>query len=67
MRLCVKVVAAKQQRPTTSRASTSTTSTRPDVVLFKFATNEDRQVVLQGRNGLTRTKLGLDENFMPTQ
>jgi hypothetical protein len=26
MRLCVKVVAAKRQRPTTSRASTSTTS-----------------------------------------
>jgi len=42
MRLRVKVVAAKRQRPTTSRASTSTASTRPSAVLFKFATSEDR-------------------------
>jgi hypothetical protein len=42
MRLRVKVVVAKWQRPATSRTSTSTASTRPGVVLLKFATSEDR-------------------------
>ncbi len=37
------------------------------VVLLKFAMNKDRQVVLRGRKGLVGTKLGLDENFTPTQ
>jgi len=67
MRLRVKVVAAKRQRPTTSRASTSTTSTRPGTVLLKFVTREDRQATLWGRKGLTGTKLGLNENLTPTQ
>jgi len=67
MRLRVKVVAAKRQRPTTSRASTSTTSTRPGTVLLKFVTREDRQATLRGRKGLTGTKLGLNENLTPTQ
>jgi hypothetical protein len=42
MRLHVKVIAAKRQLPATSRTSTSTTSTRPNAVLLKFATSEDR-------------------------
>ncbi len=46
MRLRVKVVVAKQQWPATSRASTLTASARPDIVLLKFATSEDRQAVL---------------------
>jgi len=41
MRLRVKVVIAKGQWPATSRASTSTASTRPGAVLLKFATSED--------------------------
>ncbi len=40
---------------------------RPNVVLFKFATSENYQAVLQGRKGLVGTKLGLDEDLMPTQ
>jgi hypothetical protein len=36
-------------------------------MLVKFATNEDCQVVLRGRKGLTGTKLGLEKDFMPTQ
>ncbi len=36
-------------------------------VLLKFATSEDRQATLWGRKGLAGTKLGLDENLMPTQ
>jgi len=67
MKLCVKVVAATRQRPTTSWASTLTASTHPGAVLFKFATSEDRQAALRGRKGLARTKLGLDEDLMPTQ
>jgi hypothetical protein len=67
MRLRVKVVAAKRQWPVTSRASTSMTSTRPGVVLFKFTTNEDHQVALRGCKGLVGTKLGLDEDLTPTQ
>jgi hypothetical protein len=37
------------------------------MVLFKFATNEDRQAALWGRKGLTGTKLGLDEDLTPAQ
>jgi len=50
-----------------ARASALTTVVRPDVVLFKFVMSEDRQVVLRGRKGMARTKLGLDENLTPTQ
>ncbi|CAM6061003.1 unnamed protein product [Sphagnum tenellum] len=46
MKLRVKVVATKRQRHATSRASTSTASTRLGTVLLKFATNEDRQFAL---------------------
>ncbi|CAK9866518.1 unnamed protein product [Sphagnum jensenii] len=68
MRLRVKVVVvAKQQQPATLRASTSTTSTRPDAMLFKFVTSEDYQVALRGCKGLVGTKLGLDEDLTPTQ
>ncbi|CAK9235495.1 unnamed protein product [Sphagnum troendelagicum] len=41
MRLRVKVIAAKRQWPTTSRASTSTASTRPNAMLLKFEMSED--------------------------
>jgi len=67
MRLRVKVVAATRQRLATSRASTSTVSARPSAMLLKFATSEDCQATLQGRKGLTGTKLGLVEDLMPTQ
>jgi hypothetical protein len=36
-------------------------------MLLNFVTNEDRQVALRGRKGLAGTKLGLDEDLMPTQ
>ncbi|CAK9255454.1 unnamed protein product [Sphagnum jensenii] len=67
MRLRVKVVAAKRQWPATPRASTLTTSTRPGAVLLKFVTSKDRQAALRGRKGLAGTRLGLDEDLMPTQ
>ncbi|CAK9221707.1 unnamed protein product [Sphagnum troendelagicum] len=67
MRLRVKVIAAKRQRPVTLQASTSIASTHPGVVLFKFAMSEDRQAALRGRKGLVGTRLGLDEDLMPTQ
>jgi hypothetical protein len=67
MRLRVKVIAAMRQQPTTSRASTSMTSARPDVVLLKFTTNKDFQVALRKHKGLAGTKLGLDEDLTPTQ
>jgi hypothetical protein len=38
-----------------------------DIVLLKFATNEDRQASLQGCKHLAGTKLGLDEDLTPTQ
>jgi hypothetical protein len=44
-------------------ASTLATGARPGAMLFKFATNEDRQGALRGRKGLVGTKLGLDENL----
>jgi hypothetical protein len=66
MRLHAKVVAATRQQLATARASTLAASARLDVVLLKFATSEDRQAALRGRMGLARTKLGLDEDFMPT-
>ncbi len=37
------------------------------MVLLKFATSEDCQATLRGRKGLIGTKLGLDEDLMPTQ
>jgi len=67
MRLRVKVIVATRQRLATSQASTSTASTCPDAVLLKFATSEDRQAALRGHKGLAGTKLGLDEDLMPTQ
>jgi hypothetical protein len=36
-------------------------------MLFKFATSEDRQAILQGLKGLAGTKLGLDEDLTPSQ
>jgi hypothetical protein len=66
MRLRVKVVAAMRQQLATWRASTLTTSARPNAVLFKFAMNEDRQAALRGCKGLIGSKLGLDENLTPT-
>jgi hypothetical protein len=38
-----------------------------DAMLLKFTTNEDRQGALRGHKGLIGTKLGLDEDLMPTQ
>jgi hypothetical protein len=67
MRLRVKVVAAKRQWPMSSRASTSMASTCAGAMLLKFATSEDHQVALQGCKGLAGTRLGLDEDLMPTQ
>jgi hypothetical protein len=67
MRLCAKVFVATREWPAIVRASTLMTSMCPGTVLFKFATNEDRQAVLRGCKGLARTKLGLDENLTPTQ
>ncbi|CAK9876989.1 unnamed protein product [Sphagnum jensenii] len=67
MRLRVKVIAAKWQQFVTSRASTSTASACPGVVILKFATSEDRQAALRGHKGLVGTKLGLDEDLTPTQ
>jgi len=43
------------------------TSIHPDALLLKFAMSKNHQVVLQGHKGLARTKLGLDEDLMPTQ
>ncbi len=37
------------------------------VVLFKFAMSEDCPTALQGRKGLVKTKLSLDEDLTPTQ
>jgi hypothetical protein len=67
MRLCAKVIAAMRQRPVTTRASTSTIGVRLGAMLLKFAMSEDRQAALRGRKGLAGTKLGLDEDFTPTQ
>jgi hypothetical protein len=67
MRLHAKVIANMWQRLVTTRASTSTARARPSAVLLKFATSEDRQAALRRRKGLTGTKLGLDEDFTPTQ
>jgi hypothetical protein len=67
MRLRAKVIIATRQQLATMRASTSVVGARFDMVLLKFATNEDRQALLRGRKGIARTKLGLDEDFTPTQ
>ncbi|CAM6027169.1 unnamed protein product [Sphagnum balticum] len=66
MRLRNKVVVVVRQWPTTVWAFTSAIGMRPGTVLLKFVTSEDCQVALRGRRGLVRTKLGLDEDFMPT-
>jgi hypothetical protein len=42
-------------------------STHLGAVLFKFAMSEDRQAMLRGCPCLVGTKLGLDEDFTPTQ
>jgi hypothetical protein len=55
IKLRAKVIATMWQRPTTMWASTSIGGARPSAVLFKFATNEDRQIALRGRKGLART------------
>jgi hypothetical protein len=55
------------QQPAITQAFASVADVRPGVMLLKFATNEVRQVALGGRKGLTRTKLGLDEDLTPAQ
>jgi hypothetical protein len=60
MKLRAKVVAAMRQWPTATRASPLMVGTRPNTMLFKFATNEDRQIALQRRKGL-------DEDLTPAQ
>jgi len=42
MRLRTKVIAATRQQPATVQASTSMAGMHPGMVLFKFATNENR-------------------------
>jgi len=46
MRLHAKVVAATQQRPVTTQASTLAASACFGAVLLKFATSENRQATL---------------------
>jgi hypothetical protein len=67
MKLCVKVVIATQQRHATAWASALTAGARPNMVLLKFMTSKDHQVVLRRHKGLVRTKLGLDEDLTPMQ
>jgi hypothetical protein len=67
MRLHAKVITTTQQRLATTQASTLTTGACPSMMLFKFATNEDRQVMLRRCKGLAGIKLGLDEDLTPTQ
>ncbi len=67
MRLRVKVLIAIRQRLTTAWASALATNTRPGAVLPKFITNEDHQAVLWRRKGLTKIKLGLDDDLTPTK
>jgi hypothetical protein len=42
MKLRAKVIATMRQWPAIVRASTPTTSVRPNAVLLKFLTSEDR-------------------------
>jgi hypothetical protein len=63
MKLCTKVVTTMQQRPVVAWASAQATGVCPNTMLFKFVTSEDYQVVLRGRKGLAKTKLGLDEDL----
>jgi len=67
MKLCTKVVATTRQCLATMRASAPTVGTCHEVVLFKFAMSEYRQVSLQGCKGLVGTKLGLDKDLTPAQ
>jgi hypothetical protein len=67
MRLRAKVVATMQQWLAIVRASTLVVGARPNTVLLKFATSEDRHVVLRGHKGLMGTKLSLDKDFKPAQ
>jgi hypothetical protein len=67
MRLQTKVIAAMRHRPSAARAFAPAVGAHPDTVLLQFATSEDCQVALQGHKGLTRTKLGLNKDFTPTQ
>jgi hypothetical protein len=48
-------------------ASTPTANVCPGTMLLKFITNKGRQVALQRRKGLAKTRLGLDKDLMPTQ
>ncbi len=67
MKLHAKVITAMRQQPTTTQASTLMAGMRFDAVLLKFATSEDYQATLRGCKGLVGTKLGLDEDLMPTK
>jgi hypothetical protein len=67
MKLHANIVATTQQWPTTARAFAPATIARPNVMLLKFATSEDRQALLRRHKGLARTKLGLDEDLTPAQ
>jgi hypothetical protein len=55
MKLCVKVVIATQQRHAAAWASALTAGARPNMVLLKFMTSKDHQVVLRRHKGLMRT------------
>jgi hypothetical protein len=59
-----QVVAAIWQWLVVAWTSASVMVAHPNAVLLKFVTNEDRHVV---RKGIVGTKLGLDEDLMPTQ
>jgi hypothetical protein len=67
MKLRAKVVVATWERLVIVHASTLAANARFGTMLFKFAMNEDHQAVRQKRKGLVGTKLGLDEDLMPTQ
>jgi hypothetical protein len=67
MNLHAKVVTTMWQWLATEWASALAASMCFGVVLFKSATNEDRQAALRGRKGLVGTTLGRDEDLTPTQ
>ncbi len=67
MRLRAKVIVAMRQWLVATRASAPAAGTCLGVMLFKFATNKDRQATLWGCKGLAGTKLGLDKDLTPTQ
>jgi hypothetical protein len=68
MCLRVELVSATRIRPANmGRATTSGSEARPESVLLKFATAEDRQAVLRARKSLAGTCWGLDEDLTPAQ